>query len=312
MARFGVQISTAQCSMSELRDAWSKVEQLGFDWISGQDHFYSLRAPGTPSFEALATHTALAALTTRPRVGCLVYSAGYRHPAVMAKALTTIDHLSGGRLELGIGAGWLRAEYEDYGIAFEPIAARVRRLREAVEVIRLLWTQDTTDYHGEFYTLRHARSDPKPVQSPPRIWIGAGGLLALKVAADVGDGWNANFLSPEEFTERANQLREMMGGARQVVMGASTVLVVADAKTIDDVMRFRYGEKADQLRPSVLAGSLEQITEGVGRYVEAGAEWIILALRPPFEFEELEAFADEVVPHFPSDSNAGRHGRRVG
>jgi probable F420-dependent oxidoreductase len=309
MARFGVQVSTAQCSMAELRGAWAKVEQLGFDWISGQDHFYSLRAPGTPSFEALATHTALAALTSLPRVGCLVYSAGYRHPAVMAKALTTIDHLSGGRLELGIGAGWLRAEYEDYGIAFEPIAARLRRLREAVEVIRSLWTQETTDYDGEFYTLHNARSDPKPVQSPPRIWIGAGGPLALKVAADVGDGWNANFLSPEEFNERADQLREMTDGARQLVMGASTVLVVADDKTLDDVMRFRYGEKADQVRPSVLAGSVEQITERVGRYVEAGADWIILALRPPFEFEELETFANEVVPHFRSAGNAERHAR---
>jgi probable F420-dependent oxidoreductase len=298
MTSFGVQISTAMCSMDELRAAWARVEQLGFDWISGQDHFYTLRAPAAPSFEALTTHTALATLTSRPRVGCLVYSAGYRHPAVMANALVTIDHLSNGRMELGIGAGWMQAEYDAYGIPFEPTTVRLRRLKEAVEVIRALWTLDSVDYEGEFYTLRAARCDPKPVQPRPRIWVGAKGPRAMKVAADVGDGWNANFASPEEFADAVERLRADAPAARPPTVAASVALVIADDARIDDVMRVRYGPMADQLRPAVLAGSTVQIAEKVGRYVAAGAEWIIIALRPPFQLDELESFASSVVPQF--------------
>src|SRR5204863_10113747 len=106
--RFGGQVSTAMCEMSELRAAWTRVEALGYDWISGQDHFYTPRAPGAGSFEGVTGHAALAAWTTRPRVGCLVYSAGYRHPAVMANAMATIDHISAGRPELGMAAACLQ------------------------------------------------------------------------------------------------------------------------------------------------------------------------------------------------------------
>jgi alkanesulfonate monooxygenase SsuD/methylene tetrahydromethanopterin reductase-like flavin-dependent oxidoreductase (luciferase family) len=298
VTHFGVQISTAMCTMAELRGAWGRAESLGFEWISGQDHFYTLRAPHADSFEALTSHAALAAVTTRPRVGCLVYAAGYRHPAVLANAMVTIDHLSNGRLELGMGAGWLRAEYEDYGLPFESTPARLRRLREAVQVIRSLWSLEVTDFDGEFYQLTNARCDPKPLQTLPRIWIGAKGPRALKVAAEVGDGWNANFLSAEEFRQCVGQVKESAPDPDRITIGASVALVVAGDGRIDVVMRFRYGATADAMRPATLAGSESQITDAVGRYVEAGAEWMIVALRPPFEFDELESFASSVVPHF--------------
>lgn len=298
MTRFGVQISTAMCTIAEVREAWRRIETLGFDWISHQDHFYTLRAPGAGTFEALTAHAALAAVTTRPRVGCLVYAAAFRHPAVMANSLVTIDHLSNGRLEVGMGAGWLQAEFDDYGLDFPPTPVRLRQLREAVEVIRALWANDTTDYDGEFYQLRSARCDPKPLQSLPRIWIGAGGPKALRVAAEIGDGWNANFLSPDDFTRRVTELREHAPDPARLLVSASAPLVVADESRLDEVMRFRYGATADQQKPAALAGSVAQITDKVGRYVDAGADWVIVALRPPFEFDELETFASSVVPHF--------------
>lgn len=298
MVQFGVQFSTAMCGIDELRDAWRQAEALGFDWISHQDHFYTMRAPKAGAFEALTAHAALAALTTRARVGCLVYAAGYRHPAVMANALVTIDHLSGGRLEVGMGAGWLQAEYEDYGLPWEPTPVRLRRLREVVEIMRSLWTNDTTDYDGEFYTLRGARCDPKPVQSTPRIWIGAAGPKALAAAAAVGDGWNANFLGPDEFAARATMLRDL--APRTFAVGASMPLVIAEPGQLDAVMQERYGATAEQQKPAALAGSIDQIVDKVGRYVDAGADWIILAMRPPFEFDELARFAEEVVPQLGS------------
>jgi alkanesulfonate monooxygenase SsuD/methylene tetrahydromethanopterin reductase-like flavin-dependent oxidoreductase (luciferase family) len=298
VTHFGVQVSTAMVEMDELRATWARVEQLGFEWISGQDHFYTMRAPRAGSFEALATHAALAALTTVPRVGCLVYAAGYRHPAVMANAFVTIDHLSNGRLEVGMGGGWLQAEFEDYGLPWEPTPVRLRRLRESVEVMRSLWVNDTTDYDGEFYKLRNARCDPKPVQRSPRIWIGAAGPKALRVAAEVGDGWNANFLGPHEFSERVAMLRDLARDPANFAVAASVPLIVADEDEVDEVMRFRYGATAEQQRPAALAGSIAQITDKVGQYVDAGADWIILALRPPYELDELAHFAEQVMPQF--------------
>src|SRR5438093_7604083 len=180
--RFGVHVGPQMCTMDELKAAWKSAEDLGFEWISVWDHFYPAPAPlEGDCFEAISCHAALAALTTRPRVGCLVYSAGYRHPAVLANAGATIDHISGGRFEMGLGAGWHQWEYEAYGIPFEPPGVRLRRMKEAIEIVRLLWTQETTDYEGEFFTLREARCNPKPMQSTPRIWVGASGeKLALK------------------------------------------------------------------------------------------------------------------------------------
>ncbi len=297
MVRFGVQFSTAMCEMAELREAWAVAEALGFDWISHQDHFYTMRAPGAGAFEALTAHAALAALTTRPRVGCLVYAAGYRHPAVMANALVTVDHLAGGRLEVGIGAGWLQAEFEDYGLGWEPTPVRLRRLREVVAILRSLWTNEVTDFDGEFYTLRGARCDPKPVQRSPRIWIGAAGPKALRVAAEIGDGWNANFLGIEDFRRRVVELRTHAPDPA-IPVASSMPLVMAGEADLDRIMRERYGATAEQQKPAALAGSIDRIVDKIGRYVDAGAEWVILAMRPPFELDDLAVFAAEVVPQF--------------
>jgi alkanesulfonate monooxygenase SsuD/methylene tetrahydromethanopterin reductase-like flavin-dependent oxidoreductase (luciferase family) len=294
--RFGVQVSTAACGMAEIREAWARVEALGYEWISGQDHFLTLRDPAAGSFEAVTTHAALAALTTRPRVGCLVYSAGYRHPAVMANALVTIDHLSDGRLEVGMGAGWLQAEYDGYGIPFEPPAVRLRRLREAVVVTKALWAQETTDHDGEFFQLRGARCDPKPVQDLPRIWIGAKGPRALRVAAEVGDGWNANFIPATDVARKVEQVRALAPAGYAI--SATVPFVAAGDDELDAVIDERYGAAADTVRDAAVGGSIAQLTDRVGAFAAAGVDWLILAVRPPFELDALERFATEVRPAF--------------
>ncbi len=279
---------------------WTSAEALGFDWISVWDHFYPAPSPlEGDCFEAVAAHAALGALTTRPRVGSLVYSAGYRHPAVLANAGATIDHVSRGRLEMGIGAGWHIWEYEAYGIPFESPSVRLRRMAEAVEIVRLLWTQETTDYRGEFWTLREARCNPKPVQRPPRIWIGASGeQVALRVAGRLGDGWNVPFVSPEDFARKLAIVRESSTHPDDLGVGVNLGLVVADESTVGDAIVKRFGVNSEMVRPGILAGSPAQITDRVGQYVDAGAEWVILALRAPFEMDALEAFVSDVVPSF--------------
>lgn len=179
------------------RDYWREAERLGYDWASVGDHFMTnpvFGAPDTaPWLEAWTSLAALAEATSRIRLGVLVSSVGYRHPAVLAKMAATLDVISGERLEFGIGAGYLEAEYRMYGLPFPPASVRIAQLAEAVQVCKLLWTQEHANFAGSSFTLVDAVSSPKPLQQPhPPIWIGGGGeQKTLRVVAEHADGWNA-------------------------------------------------------------------------------------------------------------------------
>jgi alkanesulfonate monooxygenase SsuD/methylene tetrahydromethanopterin reductase-like flavin-dependent oxidoreductase (luciferase family) len=285
--------------MPAIRDAWLRAEAMGYDWISIWDHFTATMGPPTTDvFEAVACHAALAEATTRVRVGSLVYAAGYRHPAVLANTAATIDHISEGRLELGIGAGWLKSEYESYGIPFEEPGPRLRRLREAVEVIRLLWTQDVTDYEGEFYTLSGARCHPKPLQPHPRIWVGAPGEgSGIRTAAAVADGWNCTAVSPEVFARKRAILLDAAPDPDRMLTSITVGLVLTDGDR-EQAMTKRYGEFASLVGglDATLVGSVAQVTDLCGRYIDAGADWIILREVAPYDMDGLETFAAQIAP----------------
>jgi alkanesulfonate monooxygenase SsuD/methylene tetrahydromethanopterin reductase-like flavin-dependent oxidoreductase (luciferase family) len=291
------------CTMSELRRLWQTAEELGFDWISVWDHFYS--NPGGldgPCFEAVACHAALAATTSRVRVGSLVYSSGYRHPAVLAKAAVTIDHLSNGRLELGIGAGWHKAEYEGYGIPFEPPAVRLRRLAEYVEIVRALWTSDVVNYKGEFYTLTDAYGAPKPVQESPRIWVGATGPRALQLAGRLGDAWNTSAVSPEEFTRRFDIVRSAAADPERLLTGVNFMyLDIPQGKFDEEIRRRCMDPDSPGLKDYLLlANDLDTLGERISAYAQAGVDYVVLTQRAPFDYDALARFAHEVMPAFRS------------
>ncbi len=298
--RFGVHVGPQQCTMPELRNVWRTAEDLGFDWVSVWDHFYPAPSPEDGDcFEAVACHAALAATTERVRVGSLVYSAGYRHPAVLANAAATIDHISNGRLEMGMGAGWHKGEYDAYGIPFEGPGTRLRRMAEAIQVIRLLWTQDVTTFDGEFFHLKDARCNPKPIQSPPRIWVGASGeKQGLALAGKHGDAWNVPFVSAAEFARKREIVLGNAPDPSSFVTGANVGYVQAAPGKEDEALAERFGPIASFVRPGILLGSGQSIVDQVGAYVDAGASWVILALRAPFDLDALAAFAQDVVPAF--------------
>src|SRR2546421_5871704 len=204
---FGVHTGLQNTTVAELRALWQRIEELGFDWISIWDHFYSADFNGYECLEAIASHAALAMATTRVRCGSLVYCAGYRHPAVMANSIATIDNFADGRVTLGLAAGWHQGEFDAYGIPFPPAPVRLRQLEEQVRCIRALLTEDVVDFDGEFFQLRAARCLPKPKQARLPIWLGGHGeKVTLKLVARYADGWNVPFVSPDTFRHKVQVL----------------------------------------------------------------------------------------------------------
>jgi F420-dependent oxidoreductase-like protein len=192
--KLGVIVSPAAgWSYTELRDLARSAEKSGFAsfWVS--DHFFG-GPGGTPDRNCLEAWTLLAALardTTKIRLGVLVAAVQYRNPALQAKMAASVDHISGGRLEFGVGAGWKEDEYRAYGYDFPSPGDRVDQLREGLEITRRLWQDDRATYHGTHYRIDDAVCAPKPTQRPrPPIWIGGSGPRVMRLAARYADGFD--------------------------------------------------------------------------------------------------------------------------
>jgi F420-dependent oxidoreductase-like protein len=304
--KFGVHAGLQNTTTEELRALWRRVDSQAFEWISIWDHFYAADATitaegttsGSVSLEAVAMHTALALETTRVRCGSLVYCVCYRHPGVLANAAATIDHLSGGRITMGLGGGWHQAEFGAYGIPFEPVPVRLRRTEEAIQVVRKLLTEETSDFTGEFYELRDARCDPKPVQARLPLWIGGGGeKVTMRIAAQHADGWNVPFIPPDAYKHKVEVMNEHCErlGRDPATIEKSVNLTLAWS---DEELQDRFGGMAEWIRPSALTGSTGEIVDRIGQYADVGADWVIVALRAPFDVEGLDRFATEVLPAF--------------
>jgi F420-dependent oxidoreductase-like protein len=295
--RFGVHTGLQHTSIGDLRPLWSRIEELGFDWISIWDHFYAADNTGNPhSLEAVASHAALAATTSRVLCGSLVYSAGYRHPAVLANTMATLDQLAGGRIVLGLGAGWLQREYEVYGLQYGPPGERLRLLEEYVQCVRGLLTEARTTFDGQFFHLRDAECEPKPEQARLPIWIGGGGeKVTLRIAARHADGWNVPFVPPDVWAHKAKVLDEHCHDAGRDPATIAKAVNVGMAFT-DEELRRQFGPMSEYVKPGVLSGSVQEMVDKVGHYVSAGASFVILAMRAPFDRDGLERFAGEVIP----------------
>lgn len=191
---FGLQLAASPAK--DLLETARNAERWGFASLYVPDHWAYERQGGSGlddsgnAWEATTILGAIAAVTTKARIGALVLCNLFRHPATTAQAITTIDHVSGGRAQLGIGSGWTKAEFDMMGVPFPDVKPRLRMLDEAIRVVKSLWTQDRTTLEGEFYTLHDAFITPKPVQSPPPIMLGGSGKGLLRIAARHADHVN--------------------------------------------------------------------------------------------------------------------------
>ncbi len=299
MTVFGVHVGLQHTTADELRSVWRRIEDLGFGWISVWDHFYG--ATGKPDdaacLEAVAMHAALACSTSKVRVGSLVYSIGYRHPAVLAKAITAIDQLSGGRADMGIGAGWAKVEYDAYGIPFPEVKVRMDQVEEGIQCLRGLLHDDVTSFEGQYFQLNEARNEPRPVQAKLPIWIGGGGeKRTLRIAARHADGWNVPFIDPATFGHKNQVLDQHCADVGRDPADIARAINVGLAFSEESLVH-QFGALAQYVKPGVLTGSDEEIIDRIGQYVEAGADQVNIALRAPFDLDSVERFAAALHLH---------------
>jgi F420-dependent oxidoreductase-like protein len=276
--RFGL-CTDQNLSWEKTLERWRLFERLGFDSAWDCDHYVQPSRPDGPYLEAWTLLAALAAGTERIRVGVLVSCNTFRHPALLAKEAITVDHVSGGRLELGLGAGWYEPEHAMYGIDFPPPRELVDRFEEAVEVVDGMLRSELTTYAGKHYRLRDAPSRPGPIQRPrPPLTIGAHGPRMLRIVARYADAWNS-FGTTEQIRSRNATLDE------------ACAEIGRDPR---EVLRSLYYwvARADGDPWS----STDAFLDVVGRYREAGIEEFILDHPRDDQLDVLDRVAADVLP----------------
>jgi F420-dependent oxidoreductase-like protein len=278
LRRFGI-VTDQNMPWSETVERWQLFERLGFDSAWNCDHFVQPSRPTGPYFEAWTLLAGLAARTERIRIGVLVSSNTFRHPALLAKQAVTVDHLSQGRLEIGFGAGWYEPEHHMFGLEFPDPPELVARYREAVEIVDRLLRSDTTSYDGKHYQLRDAVMRPRPVQQPrPPLMLAAHKPRMLRVMAEFADTWNS-FGTVDEMRER------------NVILNEQCAAIGRDPASI---VRSLYGWAA--LMPADPWASTEAFEDMVGRYGDAGINEFLIDQPRADQQAVLERVATELLP----------------
>ena len=303
--RFGIHSGQQNTDFAGYVALWQAAEHLGFDWASVFDHFLPIESdPEGPCFEGMALLAAMASSTRRLRCGVIVLGVTYRHPAVVANQAATIDHISGGRLELGLGAAWYELEHRQYGIPFPAIGDRMDMLEEACHVVRSLWTEHRTTFEGRHYRLRDALCEPKPIQERLPLWIGgSGGRRTLPIVAEPADGWNTFFSTPEQYRHKLDVLeshcrdvgRDPTEIRKQLVFRA---ILGEDEREAEERLlerAARTGADPEQLREKMLVAGPERCVEQLRPYLDLGARDFLVLARPPADLRTLELVANDVA-----------------
>jgi alkanesulfonate monooxygenase SsuD/methylene tetrahydromethanopterin reductase-like flavin-dependent oxidoreductase (luciferase family) len=303
--RLGVHLGQQNLPIARLRQLWRRFDER-LDWISNWDHLYEAPPQGGTQdhFEALSLLGAMAVETERVRLGCLVMYVGYRTPGVLAKAATTIDHLSGGRFELGLGSGWHEQECRAFGYPFPPIAVRSAMLDEAATIIRSLLTQPRTTFHGTHFSVDDASCLPRPVQARLPLWIGGTGpRRTLPLVARHADGWNVAYVSPDEFARLSGLVDDACRAigrdpatVRRAVNLSFNLSSTAVAAAAEATLRAQWGPAFARIAGGSLLGTPDDAVATIRAFLDAGAQDVNIALRAPWDEDALTAYLDEVVP----------------
>ena len=309
---FGLQIEPQYgFSYEEIRGLAVESERIGFESLWVSDHFFlTPEVSKTPCLECWITLAALARDTSRIRLGAMVSSQSYRNPALTAKMAASIDNMSGGRLNFGVGAGWKEVEYKAYGYPFPPPDTRIRQLNDSLEITKLMWTEERATYEGRFYSVKDAICSPKPIQRPhPPIWIGGMGSFTLKIAARHADAINFAWTIPiEQFMVKLEEFRGYIEarGRDNAEFRKSAGLMITMAENEDALKtKIRNREKMSNTpymrylakQPANIVGTTDEVAAFIRDYMDLGVDHFILRFHFGEELEGMRLFTEKVRPH---------------
>lgn len=271
--RFGIKTVPEHTSWGDMLDVWRAGDEIElFETAWNFDHFYPIIGDGDgPCLEAWVTLSALAQATSRIRIGCMVNGVPYRHPALVANMAASLDIVSDGRLELGLGAGWNEQETEAYGIDLLPIGQRMDRFEEAVEVVDSLLSNEFTTFRGKYFQLEQARCEPKGPQQPrpPIVIGGAGEKRTLRIAARFAQHWNISFVTPDQFIKKNE------------ILLAHCESVGRDSSLITRSVQIISGADQDPV----------EVADEAAALFAAGVDKVIFMLSTPYRAERVTALA---------------------
>jgi F420-dependent oxidoreductase-like protein len=310
--RFGVQTGQQNIAWEQLRTFWAKTDGWGFDSLWVFDHFYPIFTPDPagPCMEGWTVLSALSQVTKRARIGALVNGNTYRNPTLTAKMAATLDNVSGGRLNLGLGAGWFEGEHRSLGFDFKTIPGRLQALDESCQIIKGMFTQEKTTLKGKQYNVVDAICNPKPMQKNLPLMIGGHGeKVLLKIVAKYADMWNMGNADAAEM-KRLIGVIERHGDTvgrntdeieKTLALGLCYKAPKQREETLSSVVAMMAQTTPELARDRMIIGSKQECVDKIEGYIKAGVTHFIFMHSPPLTAEEdIQAFAEDIIPQFRS------------
>ncbi|MEM4409975.1 MAG: TIGR03560 family F420-dependent LLM class oxidoreductase [Candidatus Caldarchaeum sp.] len=304
---FGVMLRQEKTDFRSILDGALLCEELNYDSVWFYDHLLGMGSTDNDVFESWTLMSALSTVTKRVKLGTMVICNSFRQPSLLAKMASTLDHISGGRLDFAIGAGWFEPEYRAYGYPFLSTKERIDQLAEAVQIIRSMWTEDKTTFTGRYYTIIDATCNPKPIQKPhPPITVGGSGKKhLLRVVAEHADGWNCPASNAWEFDNLLLSLeahaREFGRSVSDIEISEQTVCVIGKSrKELEDKLskaKKRYGFFGD-IENTGIVGLPDECIRRIKEKTSKGVRKFTIFFSDMMNPDTLSLFAKEVIPEF--------------
>jgi alkanesulfonate monooxygenase SsuD/methylene tetrahydromethanopterin reductase-like flavin-dependent oxidoreductase (luciferase family) len=302
--QFGIHLGPQNAPVAELRRLWRWFDSAGMDWVSLWDHIYEAPpAGGTQDhFEAFSMLGALAADTSHARIGCLVFCSQYRNIGVLAKGVISVDHISGGRFEMGLGSGWHDQEAKAFGVDWPTQGGRFKVMESQLQALEKWRRGERVTQSSPGVELSDAAMVPGPMGRMP-IWIGGlGREKTLRMAGRYADGWNAAYVPADEYRELNGVLDDWCSkagrdpSAVERSINLSWGLSTNDVSVVKEQLRGQWGAAAERIISGSLLGRPEDAVEQVARFVDAGAQLVNVAIRPPWDEDLLREYVEVTVP----------------